>query len=322
VDSDARVRLVYIASIGRSGSTLLELMLGAHPRLATIGELHLWPHEIRDGGRHLPCGCGEPVEDCEFWTEVARRVDPLGAPPPQIDYFREQHTGGRTLRLDRLADFRAGAWNGTMPAEVAVYGANNERVYRAFLDLTAEATGTRPEAVVDSSKDPYRLRWLQASGRFELTILHVVRDPRGFVNSERKNVSAEGAALLALAARKAGAWVAVNRLAERTGRLAGLRAGPADRARGAGGYLLVPYERLASDPRATMVDVCTALGYDVEETMLSRFREARFHAIGGNPMRHDDRGIRLDEAWRTELAPAGQRITQLVTAGSRGRFGY
>src|SRR5436190_1536245 len=161
-----RVRLVYVASIGRSGSTLLELLLGAHEDIATVGELHLWPHELRPGGRHLPCGCGLPIEACPFWLEMARRVDPLGSPPPRLDAFREEHTGGRTLRLGRLLDFLVRP-RPEVDREVATYADNTERTLRAFADLTEETTGRRPDWLVDASKDPYRLAWLVRSGRFD-----------------------------------------------------------------------------------------------------------------------------------------------------------
>ena len=68
-----KINLVYIASIGRSGSTLLESMLGAHSRVQTMGELHIWPHEIEGGGIR-PCSCGEFVEACKFWSYVSIHI--------------------------------------------------------------------------------------------------------------------------------------------------------------------------------------------------------------------------------------------------------
>jgi hypothetical protein len=297
--------LVYVASIGRSGSTLLELLLGAHPDIATIGELHLWPHEIRDGGRR-PCGCGRPLGDCAFWLEMRRRADPLAAPPPQLDHFREAHTHGRTLRPSRWRDFvRAGPPTSAM----RTYGGNTARVLEAFADLTEESTGHRPAWVVDASKDPYRLSWLVRSGAVDVTVLHVVRDPRGFVNSERKNVDrAGGVGLIRLAARKSGAWALQNALVRRTARLL-----PAGR------YHEVTYERLAGDAIATLAGVWDVLGCESRPDVVETFRERSFHAVGGNPMRHRPGGISLDEAWRDEL-PAGARwVTRVLTAPARGR---
>lgn len=301
-----RQRLIYVASIGRSGSTLLELLLTAHPRITTTGELHLWPHELR-GEHRLPCGCGLAVHECPFWTELRRREDPLLAPPPGIDHFREAYLGGRTLRAPLLGQFRPA---GRLPDAAGVYGDNNARVFAAFADLTEELTGRRPDWLVDASKDPYRLLWLLRSGRFDVTVLHVVRDPRGFVASEAKNDATSGAALAALAVRKAGAWALQNELVRRA---AATTPG--------GRYLLVPYERLAADPVATMRDVWAVVGCEPEDTVVDRFRDDRFHAMGGNPMRHGSGGIRLDEAWRSALPPAVQRLTSAVAGAGRRALG-
>ncbi len=296
-----RPQLVYVASIGRSGSTLLELLLGAHPEIATLGELHLWPHEIAAGTSRLPCGCGSPLDACPFWAEMRRRVDPLAAPPPRLDAFREQMDYGRAFRLERMGDFW---WNGSRSsADIDTYAANTYRVVEAFADVAAEETGHRPRLLVDASKDPYRLNWLARSGRFDLTILHLVRDPRGFVHSERKNVGdVRGRALLRLAARKSVGWRLHSALVRRTAALL-----PSDR------YRLVRYEDLATEPARVIGEIQTLLGVAPDPTVITAFREHRYHAVGGNPMRHRAGGIALDERWRTELPTSAQHLIRLLT---------
>jgi hypothetical protein len=298
-------RLVYVASIGRSGSTLLELLLGAHPDVVTTGELHLWPHELGLKKSRLPCGCGLPLEECPFWTEMARRHDPREAPPPQIHYFREDYNHGHTLRMGRLGDFARG--RRPPSADIRQFGVNNAVVFENFADLTEEVTRRRPDYLVDSSKDPYRLNWLIRSGMFDIKVLHVVRDPRGFVNSERKNVGdIKGARLLALATRKSGAWALQNHLVRRSARLLP-----------DGNYRLVEYERLATSPREVLEEVCATLGCAPAPEMIDGFRERRFHAVGGNPMRHRPEGIKLDEAWREQLGSGAQRLTRALTTPTR-----
>jgi len=53
---------VFIASLGHSGSTLLDLMLGSHPRLVSLGEVHATI--ARAGEPQNPCTCGKPAEGC------------------------------------------------------------------------------------------------------------------------------------------------------------------------------------------------------------------------------------------------------------------
>lgn len=299
-------KLVYVASIGRSGSTLLELLLGAHPDMATMGELHLWPHEIAHRTSHLPCGCSLSLEACPFWQEMRRREDPLRAPSPRLDAFREHLNHGRALRIRRWRDF--GSRPGSSPA-IDTYGGNTQRVMEAFADLTEEATDRRPGWLIDSSKDPYRLSWLIRSGRFDMTVLHMVRDPRGFVHSERKNVGEiDGLGLLRLAARKSMAWRLHHMLVRRSAALLA-----------PGRYQLIRYEDLASEPGRVVAEVQARLGCSPDPSVVDTFRDRRFHAVGGNPMRHQAGGITLDERWRTELAPFAQRMTKLLT-GTAGRL--
>jgi hypothetical protein len=296
-----RPRLVYIASIGRSGSTLLELLLGAHPEIATVGELHLWPHALTDADSGVRCGCGCLLRACPFWAEIRTRADPLTAPPPRLDAFREHVNHGRALRPERLLDF----WfdRSRADTEADTYAANTQRIMEAFTELAGTQTGHRPGLLVDASKDPYRLNWLARSRRFDLTVLHLVRDPRGFVHSESKNVEGiRGSALLRLAARKAVAWRLHNALVSRTRKLLPEH-----------GYRLVRYEDLAAEPARVVAELQTLLGVTPDPSVVSDFRDRMFHAVGGNPMRHRAGGIALDERWRSELPAPAQRIARVLT---------
>ena len=64
------VRVLFLGGLGRSGTTLLERVLGELPGVCPVGEVvHLWQRDLRDGDR---CGCGIPFADCEFWTRVGK----------------------------------------------------------------------------------------------------------------------------------------------------------------------------------------------------------------------------------------------------------
>lgn len=71
-------RLIFVTSLERSGSTLLDLTLGRHPNLVSFGEASrvLLPHG-HGGMRSVfdrPCSCGEVVKACPFWGEVTARI--------------------------------------------------------------------------------------------------------------------------------------------------------------------------------------------------------------------------------------------------------
>ncbi|MEZ4697573.1 MAG: sulfotransferase [Rhodothermales bacterium] len=309
-----KLNLIYVASIGRSGSTLLECMLGAHSKMASAGELEIWPHEIMDGGV-LPTGSGKYVQEDPFWMEMERRVDPLKQPEPQIHFFREAHNAGRTLRTERIAEFKNKPLSATVNEQIRQFGQNNYEVFSNFLDLIAEQEGERPNWVVDASKDPYRLLWLVRSGLFNVKVVQLVKDPRGFIYSVTKpHIHAEDFALhrrLWWTFRQAGAWSIRNHL---IAEVAEHHLPPED-------YLLVQYEELASDPEGTFGRVCNMIGAEFEQQAVDNFREGSPYAIAGNPMRQRSGGIKLDEKWKTTLPTTSRLLTTAITSVNMKRFG-
>lgn len=311
-----KIDLIFVASIGRSGTTLLESMLGAHSDMVTTGEVQIWPHEIRQGGV-LPCGSGHFVTDDPFWLEMKCRVDPFLQPEPRIDFFREKHNAGRTLRLSRLGDFG----KNDLPPEVAPqmqqYGQNNYDLFSTFLDLVEEHIGRRPTWVVDASKDAYRLLWFIRSGLFNVKVLHMVKNPRGFIYSvtkqwQRSEDPFRTQKRLYYSARQSLAWVVQNYLFSK---IAENHLGPED-------YMLIQYEELASDPKDTFRRVCDRVGCAFEESAVTDFRNGSPFTIAGNPMRQESRPIQLDEKWKTQLPQTSRWIAELITTGNRSRYGY
>ena len=70
-------KLVYIASLGHSGSTLLDLVLGSHSKYIGLGEIAQVLKDSKDDflkTRKVRCSCGEFMNDCEFWSPVTTRI--------------------------------------------------------------------------------------------------------------------------------------------------------------------------------------------------------------------------------------------------------
>jgi hypothetical protein len=64
----SRVTVVYLGGFGRSGSTLVERMLGAAPGWVNVGELVDLARSVAPGDEL--CGCGQPFSTCPMWTRV------------------------------------------------------------------------------------------------------------------------------------------------------------------------------------------------------------------------------------------------------------
>ena len=315
MENHKKINLIYIASIGHSGSTLLESILGTHSEITTCGEIHMWPHEVAQGGVK-PCVCGQSILECPIWVEMYQQVDLLQQAHPQIHFFREQWNAGHTLRLSRIREFSKKTISPSVAEQVNVYGQNNYIVFDSFLKIMRERYNSQLTWVVDASKDPYRLLWLARSNFFNVKVLHVVKSPPSFaysmvkrlpkdeINSFRKRFTET--------ARQSLKWSIENHLISQ---VAQNHLAPSD-------YMLVNYEKLASKPTEMFKEICTVIGCEFESGAVSNFREESQHTIAGNPMRYESKGIVLDEKWKTSFSDPLKTVSAMLTSMNRSRYGY
>jgi hypothetical protein len=68
VMSEGRIKVLYVAGFGRSGSTLLGNVLGQVEGFVSVGEVRsIWEHGLIE---NKVCGSGTLFEDCSFWQPV------------------------------------------------------------------------------------------------------------------------------------------------------------------------------------------------------------------------------------------------------------
>jgi hypothetical protein len=302
------MRVVYLGGLGRSGTTLLERMLGEVPGVCALGEVvHLWRRDVRDGES---CGCGRAFADCEFWVEVGERA--FGG-WHNVDVERVLHLQGRverTRHIPRLAVRRA---RKPRVSEVATYADYYARVYRAA------AVTSGASVIVDSSKHSalaYCLRFAQ----LDLRVVHVVRDSRGVAYSWTKHVERPEAAGTEMTryspSRTAMLWNAHNSA------FGMLRATGVPTAR-------VRYEELIERPRPTLTRIAAFAGIDISTDDLDFLKDDQVmlggcHSAAGNPMRFvtGDIPLRRDDTWVAALPSAQRRLVGALTAPLLGAYGY
>ena len=72
--------VIYISSDERSGSTMLDLMIGNHSNITSLGEVHhlhayaTRNRDIYNPGHPLVCMCGKQLIKCVFWTKVEKEL--------------------------------------------------------------------------------------------------------------------------------------------------------------------------------------------------------------------------------------------------------
>jgi hypothetical protein len=301
---ESSIPVIYILSTGRSGSTLLDLLLNVHSEMWTLGELDVFRHELC--GENRPCGCGRTLQKCPFWSSVIPDL-PLQN-PINVDYFRETYNAGRVLRFPHVLDIIRGSVNPKRQDEADQFADVNANVLRAIKRGAQNFTDEKIEFVVDASKDVYRLFWLQRSPQLDLWILHLTKDPRGFVFSNLKD---NPPSPLRKAVRMAGRWLVQNALM----RHIGLNVSSSH-------YRLVRYEDLSRKPRLTLSEIWEWLGVDGEAQEQVEIRDAENHAVSGNDMRWREEDIYLDDAWRHELPRSFQHLVWAMTSLLARKLGY
>jgi hypothetical protein len=157
---ERRTRLVYILGAGRSGSTIVGLLLGATSEMAYLGEVDGW---FRLRGRPNFKG----LEREKFWQNVLE-----GTTPATRALF-----GDLTWR--RIESTRS------LISPRRLWSHRLRRRYRDAVVqvLSLAAQEARTEWLIDSSHYPLRLRELQRASELDITVLYVYRDPRSVVRS-------------------------------------------------------------------------------------------------------------------------------------------
>jgi hypothetical protein len=300
------VKILYIAAHSRSGSTLLDRMLGQISGYFSLGEVrHLWQRGIVEGQR---CGCGAPFQECPFWTAV------LTSAFGDMDLARGA-TMARQLRdvghLWHIGRLRHARRSGTPDTEALA------SVTRTLADLYAGLQRTADSRVlVDSSKSPGYAYLLSLVPGLQLHIVHLVRDGRGVAYSrlrrkQRGELRDRSEALLVT--RTAIEWAAVNGLSSSL--------------RDSVPYSLIKYEEMIEDPAGVLRQITARCGDpdpDLSFMQDHRVHLGPSHTVSGNEMRFAQGWIALtpDDAWRRSLQRRHRWVLNSITWPWMRRYGY
>ena len=298
--ADPSPPVVYIAGSGRSGSTILERVLGQMPGFVNVGELIDLHRRSPEGER---CGCGLAFTACPFWLGVGKRAFGGWDTGCLAEIGRLQGRVARQRHVPRLLGLRMAGPG--FQQDVSAYGAYHKKLYSA---IAAEAGA---QYVVDSSKWPVQALALARSG-VDIRVMHLVRDARGVAYSLGKKDVARPHALdesdLMWRNTPAGAaarWVACQGQAELL-HSCGVR------------VTRVRYEDFIRQPRRTVEVALARLGLPHDPSQLAHVGNRKVtlgksHGLSGNPSRFRDGETVLnsDGDWQHQMP---RRDRAIVTA--------
>jgi Sulfotransferase family len=328
---EAPVTIMHITGLGRSGSTILDIVLGTHPQIQSVGEVGNLVRTgwiSRESLRGIPrrklriplCTCGKSldvpnggngVELCPFWSSVRREWVERAGQDNIEPYPRLQDTFERLRRWPHLL-----RENHKPSPQFESYA----RLTRALFESVHAVSG-KP-IIVDSSKSPVRAFSLGMIPGIDLRLVHLIRDGRGVMVSRGKSFQMNLQAGVewdheAQPVWKSGVhWVVLNLVAE----WVCAQLGPER-------TIQIRYEDFVDDPKNTLDRIGSLLGLDLRDVAnaasLGKALEVG-HNVGGNRVRKSEKVSLQPDAreWRDTLSAREQRLTWLFLGWLMRRYGY
>lgn len=164
----AKGKLIYLLGAGRSGTTVMATVLGAHPEILTVGEMHQFLDHMVE---NKDCSCGQNITNCRFWNTVLGELTAISDNGNTIQTFsnsKERHRNIPLLLMSKKKDKK--------------YLNVHDKILNEIFKVTSK------DYLLDSSKYIARYLLLRKSDEFEVKGIYVVRDVRGVINSFKKNV--------------------------------------------------------------------------------------------------------------------------------------
>ncbi len=276
----AGLRVLYIAGAGRSGSTILDRVLGTVKSAASYNELYrVFEDGFAANGR---CACGMAFRDCGFWHGVAIKSDLTDRE------IRECIEASRQFDRSRMFPAVYLDWMGeSKRKQLARYRSQLARLLRAM------AAQAEIDTIVDSSKLPTRALLLDGLDGIDVSVIHLIREPRAVAHAwlkQRFDPGKESSMSRYGVQRTMLFWAGRQLLAERLARRLP--------------YLRIRYEDFARHPEQTLDEIAgfvpgwegrmPAIGSDGGVNL------GVLHSLSGNPDRFatGHTRIRLDQAWQ------------------------
>lgn len=278
------VDVLYIAGIGRSGTTLLSRLLGSIDGMVNLGEFaSLWtmPDLFT---RDIPCGCGEPISDCLRWSKWEDMTPVANESRVTRNASVFDPTVAAATQRRRLGDALA------------------QRYHRAQRE-----TGAR--LLIDASKRPALALALGSAPDVKVHLAQLVRDPWSVAASRARPKQY----LRRIPAHRVGpSWTGVNLATERVGGLLESRALVRYED-------LVDHPRKTIE---VLLDDLRLGGFDVAHFDADPIDVGVQHSLAGNPDKLNSTMLSVDARPRASMGRWNSAVIALTTFPVRRRYGY
>lgn len=310
VAENQRVKMLYIAGSGRSGSTILGRILGQIEGFFLVGESrYIWDRGLIE---NRLCSCGVNFKECPTWGKILSYAFGGSEHVDAEELVRLRERGLRTRHV-MLAPTRK-----SVQARVAQMGEYKEALEKLYRAAQSVSQG---RVIIDTSKGPAYAEVLQSVPGIDLYVLHLVRDSRAVAYSwefRKKPKMADWNVNDFMVPHgpieSSVFWLGSNFTIERFWR------------RNPERYMLLRYEDFVQDPLDSVKNILQFLGEEAELSFVNRQEVslAVSHTFSGNPDRFQSGivKIKLDEGWKRKMSGGRQALVTIMTWPGLLRYRY
>ncbi|RLJ70436.1 sulfotransferase family protein [Hydrogenivirga caldilitoris] len=302
-----KIKVIYIAGEGRSGSTLLERILGQHPDIFAAGELiHIWERSFIE---NQLCSCGKSFSDCDVWQRITENF------VSNIKTFEPKEIIKAIENTSRMRHYLLGK---NLKNKDSVF--LNDVYYNLY---NAIKRYTNKDFIIDASKHPVFAHILTQNTKINLYVIHLIRDARGVAYSwNKKKIRPEIIGKIEYMPRysifrSAIYWNLIKKVALNL--------------KGKTNYIQIRYEDLVKYPEKTLKEIFNFLGVKNNlDNFVDRSNGKVFvnlqtnHTVSGNPFRFKTGNVELkpDQSWQNSFPFYKKFIVTLLTYPYLKKFGY
>lgn len=314
------MKVLYITSLDRSGSTIADMIIGAHPDIVSTGELCWLPYnlhmakacEISIENQNM-CSCKRGFYDCPIWGEVVKSIGDdrlLNSPLEYRMLFYNSsnafgHGASILESLRRKFAVDSIQYTGENILQLWMTRTENRTAENNWKIINGLERVSGKSIMIDSSKRDirrlYQLHRVRSADHEFLTVF-LIRGIYGWVSSMKKR----GYRVLPMAKR----WIKVNyHILTVLQRISGLR------------FMTVRYEDLCKYTNEVLNEIYQYLNcgiYKFEGPIVP----SNYHLVRGSSIRYQDKlEVKCDETWQENLeASEIDGVTELVTKSSKARY--
>lgn len=283
------MKIIYIMGYGRSGSTLLDIVLGDNKDIVTTGALDNYFEWVN---KNLFCACGKKMDGCDYWSQVA-----------QHNSFSK-----KDIKLVKKMESIVSFFIYKSRKKINKYKSLNNKL------LNSISLNFSKNTIVDSSKTTsdclYRPLMLSKYCDINLKPIFLVRDPRAVVwSAMKKHGSPERETndfKLLRFVRTLISWNITNLLTLIIAKVYFK------------GFMFIKYEDFCKNPIDELHRIEDYTRVDLEDVIqkINQNKSINIgHNIGGNRLRFSKsvRAIKEDNSWESHMPKLYRYIVTIIS---------